>query len=173
MTQQKQKGRLLERLRNTKSSVINVREIEGLQDTVNIMQMAKDFVAETDFETELDPSTIHLNCIRVQQTAYRNSINVFIAYKSDKAVGFIVGTCFDLWYKSGRAAEQKLWYVKPEHRNSQTASQLLLAFEEWAISVGATQIYTGSTNARYSETISSIVEKLGYDRVGSLHMKVV
>ena len=153
-----------------------VRQIESYEDTIHVMRMAEDFAATAGPDEEVVPDRVQESCIRIR-VSDRSTVNLFIVSKYDADLGqpvpcgFLVGVCNDLWYNCKKCAEQKLWYVEKAHRHTIAPKLLIDAYEAWALSLGASRIYTGSANIRYSETISRTLTKLGYAHVGGTFVK--
>lgn len=153
-----------------------VKQIESYEDTMHVMRMAVDFAAEAGPDEEVIDDEVLQSCIRIR-VHDRTAINLFIVSKYDVDLGasvpcgFLVGICNQLWYNTKKCAEQKLWYVEKRHRHTIAPKLLIDAYEAWALSQGASRIYTGSANVRYSETISKTLTKLGYAHVGGTFVK--
>lgn len=155
------------------ASRFRVDELRHSHQDLEILKMATDFAAEIPLHEWVDPDTLLLSCIKVRQDIDRKQVNVFIAYMDDKPVGFLVGVTTPCFHRPGIVAEQKLWYVEPKRRATYAAVHLIRAYERWARINGATQIFTGTANAELSERTSKLLEKLGYTRTGSLHVKEI
>jgi len=99
--------------------------------------------------------------------------NVFIAYKGDEPVGFLIGHAQPYAFSPAICAQQELWYVLPPHRGSPCAYKLIKLFEEWARLRGAIEIFTGVAlqDSRPVEKITRMLNRLGYPQVGTYHKK--
>lgn len=150
-----------------------VEELTRSEQDLEIYDMAKGFAEEVTLDEYIDLDTLVLSCAAVRQDIERKHLNVFIAYLGDEAVGFLVGVTTPCFHRPAIVAEQKLWYVRPERRASYAAIHLVRAYERWARINGATQIYTGSANTPFTERTSKLLEKLGYARTGTLHVKEI
>lgn len=148
----------------------SVRQIETYEDTAAVVEMAYEFAAEASDTEEVVSDNVLKSCIDIRLSD-RTNVNLFIVYKYDLPVGFLVGTCFDLWYNTRKCAEQKLWFVRKAHRHTIAPKLLIDAYEAWALSLGASRIYTGCANPRYAATISRTLHKLGYANVGGTFVK--
>jgi GNAT superfamily N-acetyltransferase len=155
------------------STVYVVRELRTPAQDDEIINLGVEFTNDVDLTDYVEPNIVRLHCVKLRLDTERAWMNCWIAYRKEKAVGFLVGVCFPTWYNKRIVAEQKLWFVSKEHRGSKAAYLLIKAFENWARLNGATQIYTGTANQRYAEQTKYVLEKLGYRHVGSLHVKEV
>lgn len=137
------------------------------------MKLGKEMITDVDLKESVDDDRVIYNCILCRMDVERRQMNVFIAYVDDEPIGFLVGVATPAWHRQGIVAEQKLCYVSPDRRGSTAAIRLFKAFERWARERGATQIFTGTANIRYAERTSKLLEKIGYARVGALHVKEI
>lgn len=150
-----------------------VSELRTADQDDDIIRMAKEFANDVDLDEYIHVPTIKESMIMCRADMKRDGVNCFISYKGEEAVGFLVGVCSKAFHRPGVVAEQKLWYVTPPYRGSRAALSLMQAYENWALLNGATQIFTGTANRRYSEPTSRLLEKLGYARVGNVHVKEI
>lgn len=150
-----------------------VEEINNYKQDIEILELAKGFAEEVTLQEYIDPETIIRSCAAVRNDTTRKALNVFICYKDNEPVGFLVGVTTQSFHRPAIVAEQKLWYVSPRKRASLAAVHLVRAYEKWARLNGATQIYTGAANTPYTERISKLLNRLGYERTGTLHVKEI
>lgn len=155
------------------SKRITVEELLRPEQDFQIMEMAKRFCEISGLDEHVDEDTILETCVGIRMDMERNNLNTFIAYMDGEPVGFIVGVTTKALHRKGVVAEQKLWYVEQSARGSLAAKALIRAYEEWARLNGATQLYTGTAVRQLSERTSKLLEKLGYARVGALHVKEI
>lgn len=164
-----------EKTQSTSDSVpkITVRELQTHEQDNEIIRLAHQFAQDVDLQEHVEDDVLRASCIRCRMDLDRHNVNCFIAYDGDRAIGFLVGVATQAFHREGIVAEQKLWYVEPTRRGTTAARKLLWEFQRWARLNGATQIYTGVANERYSERTSKLLEKIGYRRVGYTHVMEV
>lgn len=151
-----------------------VEEVRTKQHVEDMLLLARQHVEDVEFKHErIDEQVFRNTAELVLRDMERRMVNVFIAYVDDEPAGYLVGTALPVMHRLGIVAEQRLWYVTPDKRGTFIARHLLSAFESWARINGATQIFTGVTNKRYSERVSRMLEHLGYARVGYVHVKEI
>lgn len=154
-------------------SHFRVEELTRSEQDLQIYHMAEDFVNTVALDESIDFDTFILSCARIRADVDRKYVNAFICYLDGEPVGFLVGVASPCFHRQGIVAEQKLWYVKPKRRATYAAVHLVRAYERWARINGATQIFTGTANKLLSERTSKLLEKLGYARVGYVHVKEI
>lgn len=152
---------------------IHIKELTHSWQDLEVAQMASDFVNEIELQESISIDDTLRSCIRIRNDVERKYVNLFIAYEGDTAIGFLVGVTSPCFHRPGIVAEQKLWYVKPSRRSSRAAVLLMKAYERWARINGATQIFTGTANLQLAERTSKLLERLGYARVGYVHVKEI
>lgn len=165
-------SRSQEKPKSTRRSV-RIEELLRPEQDDDIIRMAHAFADDVDLNESVDDYTVRMSCIALRADVERRGVNVFIAYDDDRAIGLCLGVTSPAFHRPGVVAEQKLWYVEPTHRGSVAARKLMAAYERWARCNGATQIFTGTANKRYAERTSQLLEKLGYARVGNVHVKEI
>lgn len=155
------------------SKHVTVEELLRPEQDFEVIAMAKRFCEISGLDEHVDDEVILETCVRIRQDFERNYLNTFIAYMNGEPIGFIVGVTMPALHRKGVVAEQKLWYVEQSARGSLAAKALIRAYEQWARLNGATQLYTGTAVRQLSERTSKLLEKLGYARVGALHVKEI
>lgn len=155
------------------SKRVTVEELLRPEQDFELLEMGKRFCAMSGLDEHVDDDALLMTCIGIRLDVERNNLNAFIAYIDGEPVGFIVGVTTKALHRKGVVAEQKLWYVEQSARGSLAAKALIRAYEDWARLNGATQLYTGTAIRQLSERTSKLLEKLGYARVGALHVKEI
>lgn len=148
-------------------------ELRTDQHIVDMIRMSHEFTEDFDMEEKIDDVSLVSSCLSVCHDMNRSNLNVWLVYKNELAIGFLVGICYRTYYNTRIVAEQKLWFVSKKFRGTKAAYLLIKAYEQWARLNGATHIYTGTAHLRYAEQTKHVLEKLGYRHVGSLHVKEV
>lgn len=137
-----------------------------MQDLGALIAMGADMHAESTFAPmRYDPR--HLGEFLVNLIASPNGA-VFLAVADDAPVGLILCTCNASFFGPDRTACELAFYVRPEHRGSQTAMQLLRAYVEWAKQQGAVRINAGNSAGMLDEQYVRLLEHAGFTRAGSL-----
>lgn len=157
-------------------SSVHVYEFRDKWQIADMLQLTERFAAECDPDEVYDEMCARLTMQSMLDVVSRQYTNCFIAYRDGKAVGFLLASISHSLYSASKSARQDLWYVLPRYRGGFATLKLLHAFEYWACDRGATKLVTGSTNVaniRLAEKTASTLTRLGYARVGSVHIKDV
>ena len=97
-----------------------------------------------------------------------------VAEQEGKIVGFIVGFCVGAWFNLGgpRFAHDLMLYVQPAKRSTTAPLHLVRAFETWATAeAGADEVWLATTTGVKPEQTGQFYDRLGFSRVGSIHVK--
>ena len=148
-----------------------IKELRTKEQDFDVLKLGTQFVGDVDYNEYINKEAVIIACNRCRADIERDDINVFIAYEDDEPIGFFVGIIGTYFHRAGRYAEQRLLFVIPNRRGTIVAKLLIQAYETWATEHGATQIFTGITNQRYSERFSKFLTHLGYKHVGALFVK--
>lgn len=152
---------------------IKVEELIRSEQDFDMLRLAREFTADVELNEHVDEDVLLMTCIKIRNDVERKYVNCFIAYSDDKPIGFLVGVTSPAFHRLGIVAEQKLWYVTPNARGTLAFKLLIKAFEHWARTNGATQLFTGTANVKLSERTSKLLQHLGYARVGTSHVKEI
>lgn len=155
---------------------IAVHECTNVSELPALVYLASQFATECDPDEEFSEIRTRVTIESYLSIKDRKFFTILIAYVDDEAVGFLLASLAPSLYSQSMSARQDLWFVLPRYRGGFATLRLLRAFETWAINGGATRLVTGSTNVaniRLAEKTSSTLTKLGYDRIGSVHVKEV
>jgi hypothetical protein len=155
---------------------VAVREYNSETQTPSMLYLAAQFAAECDPDEEFSSIRTRATMESYLSIKDRKFSQCLIAYVADDAVGFLLASLAPSLYSRSMSARQDLWFVLPRYRGGYATLRLLGEFERWAINGGATRLVTGSTNVsniRLAEKTSSALSKLGYERIGSVHVKEV
>lgn len=98
---------------------------------------------------------------------------VWVAWEGDKPVGFFAGKLHDLFFSRDLVAEDTVWYVLPEKRGTRVGLRLLELFEAWSESKGVKDIRIGQTSKLEHGAFDKIMDKRGYEYVGSYYVRKV
>lgn len=96
---------------------------------------------------------------------------LFVATAKGLVVGGIAGGIAEFWFGRDVHGFDYSFFVHPEHRHGITAFKLLLAFEAWCKSRGATEIRIGITTGIDVESTTRFYEWHGYAKNGALFTK--
>lgn len=161
--------RLRERARSVKD--FRVEELWRVEHDDLLIALGKEMEEDSDYQQPINTDKVKSVLKQIRLDPNRTEINMFVLYKYDTPIGFMVATCDTTLYNDDVVASQYLWFISKPYRNPITVLKLLDAFERWAKSRSARYVFTGSVNARYSEQISRTVEAFGYPKVGYVNMK--
>lgn len=150
-----------------------VEELRLAEQDDEIVLLGRHNAEDTDLTADFDEGILRASCLSMRRDVYRTNWNCFIAYKRDEPVGYILATCSPSLYSKRIVASLELFFVMPKLRGTRVTLMLVEAYERWALSNGASRLFTGTVNKRYAEKTSHMLEKLGYMRVGALHAKEI
>ena len=80
--------------------------------------------------------------------------------------GVFLGSISPHYFGNDLVASDTLWYVAPQSRGSRAGLQLLRAFERWAKTKNAAEIYVGISSGLSIDKTGNMLQRLGYDVVG-------
>lgn len=150
-----------------------VKELRYAEQDMHLLGLAIEHANDTDLVAEIDPDVLIDNCITLRADLDRRDMNVFLAYREGRAVGYAVALASKSLYSARTTATLELLFVTRTLRGSRVAPMLIRSFEQWSTSIGARRLFTGTVNRRYAEKTSHMYEKLGYALVGALHVKEI
>lgn len=97
---------------------------------------------------------------------------LLVLERDGQVVGMIGGLCYPCWYNHGHITAQELfWWVDEGYRGSGGSVRLLEAFEEWAISQGASEIVMGARSHMSAERLGRFYARRGYVELERLYSK--
>tara|TARA_A100001391_G_C5018026_1_gene265062 strand:+ start:383 stop:853 length:471 start_codon:yes stop_codon:yes gene_type:complete len=135
-------------------------------DVLCIFEMARDFHSESELSDIPFDDGVFARYLQEQIEDDMSSC-IFVAEVNGENVGFIFGSIYQLYFSETFAANSDIWYVRPEYRGGLIGVLLLRNFEKWAIQKGARFLVNGSSSGISLERTHKLIEKLGYESVGS------
>ena len=140
-------------------------------DYSTIFEMCRDFHLETQLrDITFDDAVFsdHLSWLYDDDRCYLS-----VATFDGEIVGFISGWLHRLYFSNTLAAQTNLWYVLPKHRGGMVGVRLLKKFESWAEDEGAKFIVGGTSSGISMPETNRLIERFGYEAVGSEYRKVL
>lgn len=134
-------------------------------DVLCIFEMARDFHAESELNNIPFDDAVFARYLEGQIEDDMSCI--FVAEVNGENVGFIFGSIYQLYFSQTFAANSDIWYVRPEYRGGLIGVLLLRCFEKWAKENGARFLVNGSSSGISLERTHKLIERLGYESVGS------
>tara|TARA_R100001460_G_scaffold16254_6_gene35629 strand:- start:450 stop:920 length:471 start_codon:yes stop_codon:yes gene_type:complete len=134
-------------------------------DVLCIFEMARDFHAESELNDIPFDDAVFARYLEGQ--IEDDASCIFVAEVSGENVGFIFGSIYQLYFSQTFAANSDIWYVRPEYRGGLIGVLLLRCFEKWAKEKGARFLVNGSSSGISLERTHKLIERLGYESVGS------
>jgi GNAT superfamily N-acetyltransferase len=98
---------------------------------------------------------------------------VFVVEHEDVVIGMLGGYVLEYFFSHDKFASDLVVYVAPQHRGGSAFVRLIVAFEQWAIAQGVSEIVLGVSTEVEAERTASMYERLGYRRVGLTFIKRV
>ncbi len=130
--------------------------------------LAKEFhdLAKTD--TTFSPARFWQTINALDQAGVLFLHGMFV---DDVLAGVLIGTVSPQMMTDNLVAQEIMWYVTPEHRNSLSSVRLLLAFEDWSKKRGANGIIMASFAATGDEKLGKFYERRGYQMIETHFLK--
>lgn len=94
-----------------------------------------------------------------------------VAEEGGEPVGFVTAVVGEWSFSDERRAACDLLYVRPRSRGGVAAASLVGAFADWAVRNGARTLVMGTTTGVAPERTGRLFERLGFDPVGTLHVR--
>lgn len=80
-----------------------------------------------------------------------------------------------LWGESdftdAEIVEQRVIFVRPEHRGSEAAALLLRHLDDWSVRLGAHELYVNVGSGRRQRATARYVRRFGFEEIGSVLRK--
>ncbi len=140
-------------------------------DASAIFKMCRDFHQETQFNNIVFDDVVfagHLSWLYDDESCFLS-----VAERGGEVVGFMSGWVYQLYFSKTLSAQNNLWYVLPEHRGGMIGVRLLKMFESWASAKGAKILVGGTSSGISMPRSNKLIEKFGYEPVGSEYRKVL
>ena len=99
-----------------------------------------------------------------------NEQTTIVADVEGRVVGFLMAYCRCFWFGPSRSAYDLMLYVHPDHRSSSAAPRLVQAYVNWAKSVGAEDIWIGSSTGIREHDVGRFFERMGFNRIGGVYV---
>jgi len=133
-------------------------DIFEIESIIKVAAQEEDY-SKTSYNRERALLAIYGNIIADHQC-------MFVYRRDDKVVGIYAGYITNWILSDELVAQDMTWFVLPEYRKGRAAIALLKAFEQWAISKGASSICPGSMTGGAIDRIRKLYERLGYKTIG-------
>jgi GNAT superfamily N-acetyltransferase len=140
-------------------------------DASAIFKMCRDFHQETQLKNIVFDDVVfagHLSWLYDDGACF-----LAVAEHDGKIVGFMSGWVYQLYFSKTLSAQNNLWYVLPEYRGGMIGVRLLKMFESWAFDKGAKILVGGTSSGISMPRSNKLIEKFGYEPVGSEYRKVL
>ena len=150
---------------------ISTYRLADRNDFAVLFDMCKIFHQETDLsDIPFDDSVFaaHLSWLYESDDCFLG-----VAERGGKVVGFISGWLYNLYFSKTLSAQTNLWYVLPECRGGMSGLRLLKMFEIWASGKDAKFLVGGTSSGISMSRSNKLIERFGYEPVGSEYRKVL
>lgn len=129
-----------------------------------LVEMGEKFIKESPTYTQRgfipEKTAMHFNWL-----LEGNGV-IFVAEIFGEIVGAFIGGITTDWQSEHKLAFDYVMYVKPEHRTSGVAKELVNAFVLWAKEMGADRINCGTATMVNTKQCAALYESLGFTPVG-------
>lgn len=140
------------------------------KDREDFIRMCKNFFDVSPFKmmtfsrTQLDG---------VFDVALNNRLNaiVILLVEGEDNVGMVVGHCASPLFAEESIASELAWWVDEAYRNSRKAGELINAYEDWAIRIGAWASNMAFIEGVSPPSVQKFYEKLGYSKTETSYLK--
>ena len=85
-----------------------------------------------------------------------------VAEKDGEVIGLFIGLSDEHWFGTNTMSCDLAFYVIPSERGSMAGIKLIKAYEEWARSIGVSEIILGIYTGINADRTSSLLQRLGY-----------
>lgn len=136
-------------------------------DVSDVVNLAKRMHAESAYR-DLDfsaPKVAQLALVAANSSGWY----LRVAYDGKTPVGMISGQITAYSFSDDKMANDLVWYVIPERRGSPVAVRLAKGYVEWARGHGVREIKLSSSSNVEPEKTARLLERLGFERIGTIH----
>ena len=88
-----------------------------------------------------------------------------------RVCGVFFGHCGELWFSEELCGFDDVWYVAPEARGCLGSVRMVREFAEWCQNKGCSAALVGVSSGVMMHRTGSLLETLGYDRIGGLYRR--
>jgi hypothetical protein len=85
--------------------------------------------------------------------------------------GVFFGHCSQLWFSEELCGFDDLWYVGPGSRGSLLSARMVRDFAGWCREKGCSAVLVGVSSGVMMDRTGSLLETLGYGRIGGLYRR--
>ena len=113
---------------------------------------------------------------RIMQSFFavmKSTEQVGLCYEKDGIKGAIAGAIYPQFFSKGLTASELFVFVEPTTRGGVIGKRLINAFEQWANSMGASEIRLGVSAGIATKRTVGLYEKLGYTPTATQLRKVL
>jgi GNAT superfamily N-acetyltransferase len=140
------------------------------KDREDFIRMCKNFFEVSPF-SKMTFSRTQLD--GVFDVALNNRLNaiVILLVEGEDNVGMVVGHCSSPLFAEESIASELAWWVDEEYRNSKKASELVFAYEDWAVRIGAWASNMAFIEGVSPPSVQKFYERLGYSKTETSYLK--
>ena len=155
---------------------MRVEQIQTPRDAVDVEDLAQQHHDEFGTSREFDRNAVGKACFQCCYDKQRKHLNCWVAYDDNNIpIGYIAGTIRPSFYSTRSYAVQEMWYVVKRARGTRASIELLLQFENWAVSHRVERIYMQvehDADDTLVQKILRLMSRLGYKTQGYIAVKV-
>ena len=132
------------------------------EDVPAIVGMGRDFLHDGPYRKFIeDKPDIATQLVHRLIVEFADRSKILIAEEDGKPIGVVAFMLYPHFYSGELTAQELIWYVKPEARNSFVPIALFRAAERLARELGAKQMQFSAPNP--TETVKKFYEVAGYE----------
>jgi len=153
-----------------------VRQIESPKDGNDVEDLATLHHDEYGTSREFNAKAVGQAAFHCVMDKQRKHLNCWVAYDdNNQPIGYLAATIRPSFYSFRSYAVQEMWYVVKRARGTRASIELLLQFENWAVSHNVERIYMQvehDADDTLVQKILRLMSRLGYRTQGYIAVKV-
>jgi GNAT superfamily N-acetyltransferase len=132
-----------------------------------VLDMGKAMIAESRFNHYETNETKTVTAITGMIVHPERACLLLAERTNGEVAGMLAGHVTDYFFCDAMVAQDRVFYVKPEHRGSSAAVKLLLAFRSWAANHGADELSINMSVGVDMARFNKFMAHLGFGCCGS------
>lgn len=132
-----------------------------------VLEMGKAMIAESRFSHYQTNDTKTVTAITGMLVHPERACLLLAERSGGEIAGMLAGHVTDYFFCDAMVAQDRVFYVRPEHRGSSAAVKLLLAFRSWAANHGADELSINMSVGIDMARFNKFMTHLGFGCCGS------
>ena len=141
------------------------------EDFNSIKDMVVEFANKYPFSVNISDTKINS---LIHDFVYADTREKILILANDpEPIGLIAGLKTEILFSDDKLASELMWWVNPSHRTTKAGSELLEAFEFWAVKVGCSAIQMSTVQTEHAERLDKVYNRKGYTLVERGYLKEI